>query len=188
MSIVSRSWSMICCTRDWKSTSCNSIDSYTSRCLSAASSRLMADPISSSVACFFFFFQAEDGIRDLIVTGVQTCALPIYFAETCSLWNFSCEHFIEDEAQCVDIRRLVYGLASDALLRCRVREIGQPFIRSGFYDCQKLIFGESSYSKVCQHHAVRGGVVKQVLRLYVPMTNTEQMCGFNAVENLHKQR
>src|SRR3989440_4408425 len=29
------------------------------------------------VLCFFFFFQAEDGIRDLIVTGVQTCALPI---------------------------------------------------------------------------------------------------------------
>src|SRR2546428_1689156 len=29
------------------------------------------------VVCFFFF-QAEDGIRDLIVTGVQTCALPIY--------------------------------------------------------------------------------------------------------------
>src|SRR2546421_6719439 len=26
---------------------------------------------------YFFFFQAEDGIRDLIVTGVQTCALPI---------------------------------------------------------------------------------------------------------------
>src|SRR5476651_819592 len=29
------------------------------------------------VACFFFFFQAEDGIRDIGVTGVQTCALPI---------------------------------------------------------------------------------------------------------------
>src|SRR5689334_24807607 len=27
--------------------------------------------------CFFFFFQAEDGIRDGTVTGVQTCALPI---------------------------------------------------------------------------------------------------------------
>src|SRR5947208_10922743 len=26
----------------------------------------------------FFFFQAEDGIRDDLVTGVQTCALPIY--------------------------------------------------------------------------------------------------------------
>src|SRR5687767_291014 len=28
----------------------------------------------------FFFFQAEDGIRDKLVTGVQTCALPIYLA------------------------------------------------------------------------------------------------------------
>src|SRR2546429_3167210 len=27
---------------------------------------------------FLFFFQAEDGIRDVAVTGVQTCALPIY--------------------------------------------------------------------------------------------------------------
>ena len=27
---------------------------------------------------FIFFFQAEDGIRDWSVTGVQTCALPIY--------------------------------------------------------------------------------------------------------------
>src|SRR5438874_4565597 len=31
-----------------------------------------------STASSFFFFQAEDGIRDLYVTGVQTCALPIY--------------------------------------------------------------------------------------------------------------
>src|SRR2546430_11007785 len=28
--------------------------------------------------CSVFFFQAEDGIRDLTVTGVQTCALPIF--------------------------------------------------------------------------------------------------------------
>src|SRR5437762_13865198 len=31
----------------------------------------------SVVFVFFFFFQAEDGIRDTSVTGVQTCALPI---------------------------------------------------------------------------------------------------------------
>src|SRR2546430_7081255 len=30
------------------------------------------------VLCYFFFFQAEDGIRYLTVTGVQTCALPIF--------------------------------------------------------------------------------------------------------------
>src|SRR2546430_7011625 len=32
---------------------------------------------SDVVHVYFFFFQAEDGIRDLTVTGVQTCALPI---------------------------------------------------------------------------------------------------------------
>src|SRR5260221_9433988 len=33
----------------------------------------------SLINLFFFFFQAEDGIRDHCVTGVQTCALPICF-------------------------------------------------------------------------------------------------------------
>src|SRR2546422_7694007 len=33
----------------------------------------------------FFFFQAEDGIRDVAVTGVQTCALPIYHFEITDL-------------------------------------------------------------------------------------------------------
>src|SRR5207244_5536764 len=33
--------------------------------------------VSSLMSCLIFFFQAEDGIRDDLVTGVQTCALPI---------------------------------------------------------------------------------------------------------------
>src|SRR5205085_8063543 len=33
---------------------------------------------SFSITMLYFFFQAEDGIRDLTVTGVQTCALPIW--------------------------------------------------------------------------------------------------------------
>src|SRR6185437_5698694 len=38
------------------------------------------------VIFFFFFFQAEDGIRDKLVTGVQTCALPIsrWASDDCS--------------------------------------------------------------------------------------------------------
>src|SRR5687767_12596150 len=32
----------------------------------------------SQMICIIFFFQAEDGIRDKLVTGVQTCALPIF--------------------------------------------------------------------------------------------------------------
>src|SRR5256885_5058620 len=34
--------------------------------------------MNDDLSWFFFFFQAEDGIRDYKVTGVQTCALPIY--------------------------------------------------------------------------------------------------------------
>src|SRR5207247_3071975 len=44
-----------------------------------------------------FFFQAEDGIRDPLVTGVQTCALPISLAE--QLWD----------APDVPTRRLQFG-------------------------------------------------------------------------------
>src|SRR2546427_7640705 len=60
--------------------------------------------IQHFILVFFFFFQAEDGIRDLTVTGVQTCALPIYmgidiagFADDKRLkgvWdNYQCKHY-----------------------------------------------------------------------------------------------
>src|SRR2546430_235518 len=39
--------------------------------------RLGADAGENTWVSLYFFFQAEDGIRDLTVTGVQTCALPI---------------------------------------------------------------------------------------------------------------
>src|SRR2546422_4998754 len=42
---------------------------------------------------FFFFFQAEDGIRDVAVTGVQTCALPISHCgrmTECGMRNAEC--------------------------------------------------------------------------------------------------
>src|ERR1022692_580217 len=40
----------------------------------------------------FFFFQAEDGIRDYKVTGVQTCALPIWILR--SRWPFLAWHYL----------------------------------------------------------------------------------------------
>src|SRR5256885_13259383 len=45
--------------------------------------------LACRVIYFFFFFQAEDGIRDYKVTGVQTCALPICAEETdeCNPWR-----------------------------------------------------------------------------------------------------
>src|SRR5216684_2912432 len=43
-----------------------------------ANSGLRAGTASNFGSQFFFFFQAEDGIRDVAVTRVQTCALPIW--------------------------------------------------------------------------------------------------------------
>src|SRR3989441_9813032 len=56
---------------------------------------------------FFFFFQAEDGIRDKLVTGVQTCALPISVFNTVgSVWYL--------RSGIVDLPR--YGATQSAML------------------------------------------------------------------------
>src|SRR3712207_8196886 len=46
------------------------------------SPRCCIDVVVVNMVLFFFFFQAEDGIRDIGVTGVQTCALPILRASS----------------------------------------------------------------------------------------------------------
>src|SRR5438552_18902747 len=52
---------------------------------------------------YVFFFQAEDGIRDDLVTGVQTCALPIYrkvgrlLTGGCAFRDGRCQHRRVDE-------------------------------------------------------------------------------------------
>src|SRR3990172_3195387 len=47
--------------------------------------------IAIALACFIeFFFQAEGGIRDVAVTGVQTCALPICWSSTASPYSSQC--------------------------------------------------------------------------------------------------
>src|SRR5947209_16896546 len=52
---------------------------------------------------FIFFFQAEDGIRDIGVTGVQTCALPICFSLRIGIAFRSLQHTIEAKAERVAI-------------------------------------------------------------------------------------
>src|SRR2546427_8292659 len=68
---------------------------------------------------FFFFFQAEDGIRDLTVTGVQTCALPISAVR--DLQQAFALHLVERTVQndlALDgIERPVLGLTVGAVVR-----------------------------------------------------------------------
>src|SRR5689334_24836785 len=68
-----------------------------------------------------FFFQAEDGIRDGTVTGVQTCALPIYLLE------IQKELVEEKQKEILDsihyAKRIQFALlASDSLLNTHLPE------------------------------------------------------------------
>src|SRR5438128_12117989 len=67
-----------------------------------------------SCAPVFFFFQAEDGIRDATVTGVQTCALPIFRSDPQSL-----------------LRRLRRQDRAKMRLRSRLRELRSEERRVG---------------------------------------------------------
>src|SRR2546430_8528802 len=61
----------------------NKVHASCGTCQQKGHSREKKTAISSTIiratSMFVFFFQAEDGIRDLTVTGVQTCALPIFW-------------------------------------------------------------------------------------------------------------
>src|SRR6266513_5300171 len=79
---------------------------------------------------FFFFFQAEDGIRDRNVTGVQTCALPISSAARVSQqggpgslltavgWQLTCGQSMTSKLRWPIIQRMP---SSDSLLRGSLR-------------------------------------------------------------------
>src|SRR5438034_1634565 len=52
----------------------------------------------------YFFFQAEDGIRDHCVTGVQTCALPIYYGRAKKLFEAGLIAQQELDARATELR------------------------------------------------------------------------------------
>src|SRR2546429_5433828 len=60
----------------------------------------------------FFFFQAEDGIRDVAVTGVQTCALPILATADDQAWTHLLGH--QPRSSHEMLRSSAYGVVSGA--------------------------------------------------------------------------
>src|SRR5258708_30841000 len=85
----------------------------------------------------FFFFQAEDGIRDDLVTGVQTCALPIFitFTVSFSMCRIASEVRIESgiEMQTINVlrqlprkSRIMSAVSSAAM----TASLSTPWIRS----------------------------------------------------------
>src|SRR5256886_11342768 len=83
------------------------------------------------VPLHFFFFQAEDGIRDLTVTGVQTCALPIWTVLTV---NVTDNQWVEPGALLFQIDPADYKVAverakadlADAVAAARGAQVNVP--------------------------------------------------------------
>src|SRR5256886_9007229 len=88
-----------------------------------------------SVICIFFF-QAEDGIRDLTVTGVQTCALPISYIELHSRSAFS----------------FLRGASLPEQLAARAAELNYPAMalcdRDGIYGAPRFFAARSEERRV----------------------------------------
>src|ERR687898_2784372 len=114
------------------------------------------------VLVFFFFFQAEDGIRDYKVTGVQTCALPIsqsFFAiavlvtlsisvrEAWMLFGLFWAQFIVGAIvpeSFMGIERVLVGtvyLVLGLVIFTRQRRLIRPLVRDGFRTSYRELYG-----------------------------------------------
>src|SRR2546422_8851958 len=95
----------------------------------------------------FFFFQAEDGIRDVAVTGVQTCALPIYGrrVERDEEGYRVAKRFEAGEAEC----------RSGDVGRDRLEQIGRASCRERSVDLggRRIIKKKKKKKTWCQHGA-----------------------------------
>src|SRR5256884_2188813 len=86
--------------------------------LDNAKSIPVADVIQQRFDHLVFFFQAEDGIRDVAVTGVQTCALPILSDEY---------SMISDDCSTIYIRQAIWrGKEQDPKTDAAVRDVDVP--------------------------------------------------------------
>src|SRR2546430_5144637 len=104
-----------------------------------------------SVRCLFdfFFFQAEDGIRDLTVTGVQTCALPI--SVRCFVADRGLRKADRRERPIVCLAVSEPVVASDAMLRLEpvVGPLLSEFARDRKSTRLKSSHSQNSYAVFC---------------------------------------
>src|SRR2546421_777071 len=116
-----------------------------------------------STFVFFFFFQAEDGIRDLIVTGVQTCALPISLRVSSALSEKGAYPGEYDDAL-LQSRELVGGEGRVGRHVCpRHRgQVGRGFhasFCSATSDDSSIAWAQANGNAVSRPYAFRGRVV-----------------------------
>src|SRR2546425_8666134 len=107
---------------------------------------------------YFFFFQAEDGIRDKLVTGVQTCALPISFGHALGEpGNVAQQRTVLHDMLLMATSAPRPGLVIELPYRWR-RETYSP-VRDWKTPSQAVVsaLGGPKSGPVTSHRAVRGG-------------------------------
>src|SRR6266852_6942644 len=108
---------------------------------------------------FFFFFQAEDGIRDATVTGVQTCALPISPAlPSCGLYlpeEKAANSWVGGSRSISVSKQRAPGLA--AVRICRCNSVGTIGTDSAHSLCPHsvMVFGTASVSSDAEREEPR---------------------------------
>src|SRR5258706_4927497 len=105
-----------------------------------------------SSCLFFFFFQAEDGIRDWSVTGVQTCALPIYVRR-----GVADVHPVHHHAE-HQVGRDSLGGAREYIRAVRTHEVGDD-LATGEVAAEELV--------VCEREMGRGRILEAPVEAFV---------------------
>src|SRR3989441_1464384 len=96
----------------------------------------------------FFFFQAEDGIRDKLVTGVQTCALPIYEGLTVILDSTIATPFL-----CQPLQRQKPAERPDFLIHSYTKDIsGSGTTTAGVVRSEERRVGKECRSRWSPYH------------------------------------
>src|SRR5687768_18059692 len=100
-----------------------------------------------------FFFQAEDGIRDVAVTGVQTCALPIFTNSVMAATSSDAQ----SQKQ----------VAATEMLQDLVNKSSQAEARDRKSTRLNSSHGYSSYAVFCLKKKKKISLIKQILLLFV---------------------
>src|SRR3989440_1229756 len=99
----------------------------------------------------FFFFQAEDGIRDLIVTGVQTCALPISLSDTLQFVAAATQQNPVEKGLGIEHSEIRYFECGDrdTEIRAIAKEIKRLVLREGYSlaDVALVVRQRASYAE-----------------------------------------
>src|SRR5688500_20388444 len=111
------------------------------------------------VHMFFFFFQAEDGIRDYKVTGVQTCALPIFLRKFTDRSEYLIRkgaankpRLLGHKVNCASAFERVAVTSQRPIERSEERRVGKE-CRSGRRTSHQKEKGDGQEGRRCSYHS-----------------------------------